>query len=169
MFEPDEVDGWAGLVLAGITATVAAQIAALPFALGTFGALPLLAIPANLIVAPLASAAFFLGAVAGIAGLLSGTLGEFIAALAGLPAGWVLRTVDALGGTWSPVIEYRTTRVETTIIAALCASAICAWSQDAQGWLRRTVEDANRYRVTLGLTFGPAMAGLAIVLTITTR
>ncbi len=169
VFEPDEVDGWAGLVRAGITATVAAQIATLPFALGAFGALPLLSIPANLIVAPLAGAAFFLGAVAGMAGLVSGTLGAFIAALAGLPAGWVLRTVDLLGGTWSPVIEYRTTQVETSIIAALCALAICVWSHDGQTWLRRTLEDANRYRVTLGLTFGPAVAGFAIVLAITTR
>ena len=43
-----------GLVAAVVTTNIAAQIATLPFAVGAFGQVPLLALPANLIVAPLA-------------------------------------------------------------------------------------------------------------------
>ncbi len=92
--------GWVTAVLA---TNVAAQIATLPFAVGAFGQIPLLALPANFIVAPLAQLAFMLSAGAGLlggAGLVipwMTPIGELLAACAALPAGLILTVVDALG------------------------------------------------------------------------
>ena len=52
-----------------IGAPVAAQIATLPFLLGTFGTLSLLSLPANVLAVPLAAVAMPITAVAGIIGL----------------------------------------------------------------------------------------------------
>ncbi len=57
-----------GLGAAVVTTNIAAQIATLPFAVGAFGQVPLLALPANLIIAPLAQIAFVLAACAGAVG-----------------------------------------------------------------------------------------------------
>jgi competence protein ComEC len=84
--------------LAGVlTATVAAQLATLPFLLPAFGTISLTSIPANIIAVPLVAIAMPLAALAAIAGLIWPPLGEVIAAPAALAATALIRTIDVLG------------------------------------------------------------------------
>lgn len=63
--------------------TVGAQLAVAPVLVGVFGGVPLVAVPANLVVAPLAGPLTVLGLLGGV---LGGLVGGPVAAVAGFPA-----------------------------------------------------------------------------------
>lgn len=69
-----------------IATTLAAQIAVLPLLLYDMGLLSLIAIPANIIVAPLVPLAMGLSALAGFAGMLFGTVAPLLGIVFSFPA-----------------------------------------------------------------------------------
>jgi ComEC/Rec2-related protein len=79
-----------------VTATVAAQLATLPFLLAAFGTVSLMSVPANIVAVPLVAIAMPLAALAAIVGLIWPPLGEVIAAPAILAATALIRSVDVL-------------------------------------------------------------------------
>jgi competence protein ComEC len=89
-----------GAAAAGlIAATLAAQIATLPFLLPIFGTVSLLGLPANILVAPLVAIAMPIAVCAGLIGLVSPQLAEIVAAPAALAADATLAVIDRLGGS----------------------------------------------------------------------
>lgn len=156
--------GWSGWVMAAVLATAAPQLATLPIQLSAFGQLPLLAVPANLIVAPLAGLAFTLAALAGACGAVLPALGESVAVVATVPAGLVLLAVDWLGGSAVSVLQIQTHGFGTAIVAAVCATTICLWSRDGRAWLHRTITDGKASRQRLAVTFGCALLCAVLLL-----
>jgi competence protein ComEC len=109
----------AGLVLAGgplaarlpgpeamrqpLAMTAAAQLGVLPIALSTFGALPLVALPANLAVAPVVGPLTMAGLVGGAAGGLIAGRAPDLATLLQLPARLLVGYVEAVASIASRV------------------------------------------------------------------
>ena len=72
--------------------TVGAELATLPLIIAVFGMLPILALPANILVVPLVPLAMLLTFMGGIIGLLSPLLGAYAA----IPATWLLSYMTEL-------------------------------------------------------------------------
>ena len=164
-------NGWLTAIL---TTNIAAQIATLPFAVGAFGQIPLLALPANLIVAPLAQIAFVLAALAAAIGAAGEVVpgltlvGELLVACAAVPAGMVLVVVDTLGGIDGATFAANAGTFGIGTLAAACAFVLCLLSPDAQRWLVRTVRDADGHRLRVIALLGTGVGAAAVVLAITT-
>jgi competence protein ComEC len=162
-----------GWVTALLKTTIAAQIATLPFAVGAFGQVPLLALPANLLVAPLAQMAFVLAAGASLvggAGVLVPWLtpvGDLLVACAAAPAGLILTVVDMIGGIEGATRSVRAGAFAIGVLTAGCAAVICLLSPDGQRWLTRTVRDTSGMRPRVAALVATGVAASAIVLAIT--
>jgi competence protein ComEC len=174
VFDEDWVRSPQGLVSALLTMNIAAQIATLPFAVGAFGQVPLLALPANLIVAPLAQCAFTLAALAGVvagAGEVISWMtpvGELIAACAAFPAGLILAVVDSVGSINGATLAVHAGTRGIGVLSVACAVVICLLSPDGQRWLTRTVRDGLANRPRRAVLLGSGAAATAVVLAITT-
>jgi competence protein ComEC len=174
VLDDESLDSPLGLVRAVLTTNIAAQIATLPFAVGAFGQVPLLALPANLLVAPLAQVAFVLAAGAGIAGavgeVISGftQVGELLAACAAVPAGLVLTVVDNIGGFDGATITLRAGTFGVGALAVGCAVVLCLLSPDAQRWLARTMRDTAGHRLRAAALLASGIGVSAVVLAIAT-
>lgn len=121
-----------------VVATIAAQLATLPFLLPVFGTVSLISVPANTIIAPLAALAMPLAAVAGLAGLIWAPLGEAVAAPASLLAELTLRIVDLLGAAPGYVVVGTPPRLVTSIIAVTVVAILATISGDGAQLLART-------------------------------
>lgn len=166
----DSLNGTLRLLRSLLLANIAAQIATLPFAVGAFGQLPLLAIPTNLIVAPLAQLAFVLASLAAVVGAAGTVLPwldpvcDAVIACASLPADGILRTVDWFGARSSFVVPVRADGVWVGLIALGCAAAVGLLGVDGQRWLDRTARDAveaRRRLVAIG-AFGMVLAAVVV-------
>jgi competence protein ComEC len=117
--------------------TAAAQIGVLPVALGTFGTLPLIALPANVAVAPvvgpLTTAGLIGGAVGGV--LASGAPG--LAALCQLPARFLVGYVEAVASVASRVPLAVEVRSFFLLLAIVCAGAALVVATRRPGSVRR--------------------------------
>lgn len=162
-----------GLVSALLTTNIAAQLATLPIVVGAFGQLPLLALPANLLVAPLAQMAFMLAVGAGLLAAAGeavwwvSPIGELLAACAAVPAGLILVIVDTVGGVEGATVPARAGPRGIGLLAAASATAICLLSPDGQRWLTRTVRDGIVHRPRAAALMGTGVAASAIVVAIT--
>ena len=91
-----------------LAVTIAAQVGVLPVQVLTFGALPLVSIPANLLAGPASGPIMIWGMFAGIVG---GTLGEPLAGLLHRPTtllvGWVAAVARAAALLGGPVLDRR--------------------------------------------------------------
>jgi competence protein ComEC len=134
---------------AAIAATAAAQVATLPFLLPVFGALSLVSLPANLLVAPLVAVAMPLAALAGLAGLAWAPLGEVIAAPATLIATVMIGAVDALSATGGYVLVGIPPHGAATAIALTACLVLLIFSGDAERGLQRSMRSRGRQRVAL--------------------
>lgn len=92
-----------GMMATALLAVTAAQVATLPILLVSFGRISLASLPANLVVAPLAGAAFPIAFLAAIVGLVVPVLGGAIAFPAVLLAEVTIRLVD-----WAAKAPYAT-------------------------------------------------------------
>lgn len=83
--------------------TAAAQLGVLPIALSTFGSLPLIALPANIAVAPVVGPLTIAGLLGGAAGGLLARRAPDVASLCQLPARLLVGYVEAVAGVASRV------------------------------------------------------------------
>jgi competence protein ComEC len=137
------VVGLGAWLKAGIWTAGAAWLATLPLQAAAFGTLSLVAIPANLLLAPLVAVAYPVAFVAAVVGVPVPPLGAAIAAAASLPAELMLRVVDGLGGEAAQFVLPRTGAVPTIALAVICAAILCGWSRDGRRWFWRTLTDAR--------------------------
>jgi competence protein ComEC len=112
-------------IAAVVVATVAAQVATLPFLLPIFGAMSLTSVPANVIAAPLAAAAMPLAGLAGLAGLVWQPLAEPLAAPALVAANGLIAAVDFLGAPRA-YVSVGVPPVAATAIMAMSGCALLA-------------------------------------------
>jgi competence protein ComEC len=114
--------------------TVSAEIMTLPLIITMFGSLPLLALPANVLVVPLVPLAMLLTFVAGVAGFV----GTFVAPYIALPATWLLTYMTSLVNLFASVPWH-----ETTVSISVGAMLVCYVSFCLVGLLlwRRTKHD----------------------------
>jgi len=81
--------GWLGWAREALTATLAAQILALPLILYSFGNLSIVAPLANVVMLPLVPAAMLFGAIALLGGMVWLPLGQWLAVIAYLFLAWL--------------------------------------------------------------------------------
>jgi competence protein ComEC len=157
-------------IKAAAATAVAAWIATLPLQVAEFGALALVAFPANVLMSPLVAAAYPLAFLAAVVGLVLPPLGEALAAVASVPAELMLRVADTFGGDDARLVVPRAGPLATTLVAAFCAAILCLWSRDGRRWLGRTVVEARaagwRPAVLLACTVGVGVvvAGVGLAL-----
>lgn len=165
---PAHVSGW---FRHGITSTALTQAATAALLVPTFGRLSIYAIPANLIIGPLCTAAFPLALLAGLVGLASSTAAAAFAFPPRLFADIVLFVVStcadlpftATSGdlpTWAP----------SWLWVLFGMGVVVAMSRECQGglsWLvrRATGMNARQYAVAAGAAWGTCLGLLAFVLT----
>lgn len=102
--------------------TAAAQLGVMPIALATFGSLPLIALPANLAVAPVVGPLTMAGLVGGAAGgLLSGRAPE-VAAWCQLPARLLVGYVEAVANVTARIPLPVDGRSVWLVVAVTCAA-----------------------------------------------
>lgn len=172
-FDEEDLQSPLGWVFALLRTTIAAQIATLPFAVGAFGQIPLLALPANLLVAPLAQLAFVLAAGASLVGSAGEVVpwlvlvGDLLAVCAAVPAGLILTVVDAFGGVDGAAIPVRAGTFGIGVLTAGCACVICLLSPDGQRWLTRTARDTNGLRPRVAALVATGAVASVVVLAIT--
>lgn len=130
-----------GSGLAGVVAaSVAAQMATLPFLLPIFGTVALAGLPANLLVAPLIVVAMPLAAAAGLIGLVSTPVAEVVAVPAAFAATAALAVVDVLG-TPRAYVGIGIPPLEAAIPLTLASLAVLVViSEEATRGLRRLIE-----------------------------
>lgn len=139
---PHGVSGW---FMHGVYATAVTQAATSAVLVPAFGRLALYAIPANIIVGPLCTAAFPLALATGLAGLASGTLAAAVA----WPASVLAWAVLAAVGTFA---EMPYAHAGAGLAAALPAwswamvglGSVIALSREARGGIRRWLSRARR-------------------------
>lgn len=86
-------------LVAPLSVTVAAQAAVSPLLVGTFGAVPLVSLPANLLAAPAAGPLMVWGLTGGlVAGLAGGTVARVLHLPSGLLLGWLDGVATAAAG-----------------------------------------------------------------------
>ena len=116
--------------------TTAAQIGVAPVLLATFGSLPLVALPANLIAAPFVGPLTVWGLVAG---LIGGVLGPRVAFWLQLPSLSMLRAIEWVAHTSAkvPAAVDGTTAVALGVVAVLAAVVTEGWRRYAGRVQRR--------------------------------
>ena len=103
-----------------VAVPAAAQLACTPVIAGLSGAVSLVAVPANLLVAPVVGPATVLGLAGGLLGLVSAPLGHLCGLLAGWCVAWIV--VVARAGAALPVAEvgWGTGPLALIMLVALC-------------------------------------------------
>jgi competence protein ComEC len=153
LLTPDRTS-WLAVVL---TATVAAQLATLPFLLPVFGTVSLTSVPANIIAAPLIAAAMPLAVLAGVAGLLWLPLGEAIAAPAALVASVLIDAVDVLAASGGYISVGVPPQAASAAIAVTAVALIVVVGRYGRpGSARQTLERAMAFTIPGEETAPPA-------------
>jgi competence protein ComEC len=117
--------------------TAAAQLGVLPIALSTFGSLPLVALPANLAVAPVVGPLTMSGLVGGAVGGLTARRAPEVAELCQLPARLLVGYVEAVASLASRVPLAIDGRNIWLALALSCAVAAVAVATRRTGSVRR--------------------------------
>ena len=127
----------AGMMRAGLDATIVAQLATVPVMLATFGRMPLSGVATNLVVGPLVEIAFPVALVAAVLGLVWLPLAEAMAHVAAMPAGlvlWLIQQTARLPLTLQvPMLPGRLALLLTAIVTVLVLPA----TRDGHRWLAR--------------------------------
>lgn len=112
-------------------ATLSAQLGVTPILLSTFGEVPLVTLPANLLAFPLVAPSLLLGACAAGAGLVWTPLGSAVAALGVLPMRLLAAIADRLS---KAPVGYLTSEGGTTVfvVSAVVVVAVLVWIRT--GW-----------------------------------
>lgn len=112
--------------------TLAAQLGVLPILVPVFGGLPVVALPANLLGAPVAGPLMMWGMAAG---LVAGWGGEAVARLIHLPTGLMIRWVAGVAhwGAMVPLGQLRLVHVAG--LALLVALGVAARRRQRSGWV----------------------------------
>ncbi len=112
---------WPRALRLALSATVLAELATLPVIAHTFGELPLVGLPANLLAAPLMAALVPLGFVAGLLGPAGGLVNWAVAPLASALL-WVAQTFGS-----APVLTWGNLGAGGFVAYALAAAAGAGW------------------------------------------
>jgi competence protein ComEC len=129
---------------------IAAQLACAPLLAALFGALSLVAVPANLVAMPAVGAATIGGVVAALLQPVVAPLARVAAWLAGVPTGWLVRVARTGAG-----LPHASVRVPTGLTGAVVALVLLG----LVGWaLRRPL----RRHLAVAATCGLVGAGLAV-------
>jgi predicted membrane metal-binding protein len=145
--------GHGSLVLGGVVALVAAQVATLPVTLAVFGAWSPASLVANLIVGPIVSAFFPFAFAVGLLVTLLPWVGDLIGWLPAIVADVVIAIVRSLADAFPVVRVGAVPRVALALVAALSLAVIATMSADMRRWLRRAA-----WRAPAAAAFGPAVA-----------
>jgi competence protein ComEC len=112
-------------------ATLSAQLGVTPVLLSTFGDIPLVTLPANLLAFPLVAPSLLLGSAAAGIGLVSQPIGALLAAVASLPMRWLELVADRLSK--APLAHLTSEGgVGVLIVSALVVVALLVWVRT--GW-----------------------------------
>ena len=117
--------------------TAAAQLGVLPVALSTFGSLPLVALPANLVVAPVVGPLTMAGLVGGAAGGVLARPAPDVAALCQLPARLLVGYVEVVAHAASRVPLALDGRSVWLAVAVACAAGALGVAVRRTGSVRR--------------------------------
>lgn len=162
---PEGVRGWGAALL---KASIAAQVATLPIVLGAFGSLSLVALPANLLIAPMVTLGFPLAVVAGAVATLVPPFGAAAVAPAHLCAAAIFAVVDRFGASRSAVwLSGDLSPVATLLLALVVGMLLTCLSGEGRSWVRRCRLDwveAGPYRRRSTIAAGGgAVLGLVVV------
>ncbi len=136
-----------------LTGVIAAQFAALPILVATFGTWSLLSIPANLAILPLVPLTFGLALAAALLGLLSPAIGTALAGIAGVGASGILGVVNELGALAAPVSVGLGGRLSLVLVAALSVLVVACLNRDVQRLFDESPESSSRTFTRRSLVF----------------
>jgi competence protein ComEC len=125
-----------------VIVTALAQLATLPFIAATFGNVPLLAIPANVIAVPLASFAFTLALAGSVLLWISATLGQALLIPATWAADGILGAARLYGREWG-VIELAAVGSASMAIGLLLVAALILMAGGELGLAARQMRMAR--------------------------
>lgn len=108
-------------VAAAVAVPFAAQLACTPVIAGLSGEVSVVAVLANLLVAPVVGPATVLGLAGGLAGILSGTLGRLLGTLAGVCVSWIVRVAENAADLPVPAVAWGSGALSIGVLAVLCA------------------------------------------------
>lgn len=126
-----------GLLLSGLAALVAAQVATLPITVWVFGGWSPASLAANLLVGPIVTALFPVAFVTALLVTVLPWVGALIAWLPALVATVIIAIVDSLAIDFPMLGAGGSTSAAVAPIAALALVVIGAMSGDVRRWLRR--------------------------------
>jgi ComEC/Rec2-related protein len=148
-------NGARGLLVGGLAATMAAQIATAPALISVFGRVSTLSLPTNVAISPFVAIAFPIAIVASLLGLVSESLGDAAVAPGLLSARAVLGIAGAIAGMpGSQLVVGRPGVVGNIVLVAGSAAIVAALSRDcrrAAGDARRWAQTQNRSTLMLGV------------------
>ncbi|MGH2562369.1 MAG: ComEC/Rec2 family competence protein [Thermomicrobiales bacterium] len=156
---PTGVIGW---LRSAVLSVCAAQVVTLAILVPAFDTVSWVSIPANLLVAPVASATFALALVASILFAVSATVGTAVAVVAGTGCGYVIAIVDYLGG-----MEGGTTRtgevglVGRVLVMAVSLGGVAAMSAESRQAVNRWWRLAQVNQDAVAIVIASAMVGAA--------
>lgn len=151
---------WLSGALAGV---IAAQFAALPILVATFGVWSLLSVPANLAILPLVPATFGLALVAALVGLFSPAIGTALAGIAGIGASGILRIVNDLGALATPVSMGVGGRLSLVLVAALSVLVVGCLNGDVRRWFEEFQEPSGSAITHRSLVLASLGTGVMVV------
>lgn len=109
-------------VAAAVTVPFAAQLACTPVIAALSGEVSLVAVLANLLVAPVVGPATVLGLVAGLVGLLSGACGRVLGTLAGACVSWIVQVAERGADLPVPAVPWGAGAVPVAVLTVVCAA-----------------------------------------------
>ena len=132
MVQADERQSVRAQMGRAIVSVAAAQLAVLPFVLPMQNQLSMTALPANVIVGPLAAIAFAIGLLAALIGLIWLPAGSALAATGGLIAEAILRIVDVLGRPGAVVPLWSLSPQTVSVIGIVTVGLLWALSSEGR-------------------------------------
>lgn len=112
-----------------IAVPAAAQLACTPVVAALSGQVSLVAVPANLLVAPVVGPATVLGLAAGLVGLLGGVgqfVGRLLGTLAGWCVGWIVVVAEAGARVPLAAMGWGTSALALALLVVLCGALVLA-------------------------------------------
>jgi len=152
---------------AAVVGTASAQLATMPFQVGTFGTVSLTTVPANLLIVPAVGIAFPLAFIAAGVGFVSETLARAILFPAELLTRWIILVVEWLAGTPAGNVAVGRADAAVAVSAFLAVASIVALSAECRSGLSRLWRAAQRFpraRAVIGAGAGAALAGALLAL-----
>lgn len=137
--------------LRAVTSVVVAQIAVLPLVLPLQQHVSLSAVPANLIVGPLAALSFGMGLLAAIVGMVWQPAGMAMAATSGMLCEVILRIVDVFGRPGAVVPLWSLSSVTVAMIGIVTAGGVWVLSGEGRQVLRRWARERHEILTRVGI------------------